>query len=36
MIFLCIGAAIVYGWEGDFRHFIYWTAAAIITASVTF
>lgn len=30
------GAAIIYLYAGDFRRAIYWTAAAVITASVTF
>jgi len=36
MIGLSIGAAIAYAVYGDARHTIYWTAAAILTASVTF
>jgi uncharacterized membrane protein len=35
-IVMCIGAAIVYGVEGDWRRVVYWTAAAVLTASVTF
>lgn len=36
MIALSIGAAVVYAWAGDVRRAIYWTAAAVLTASVTF
>lgn len=36
MIGLSVGAAIVYGISGDLRHTLYWSAAAVITASVTF
>lgn len=30
----CIGAAIFYGFGRDWRHMIYWAAAATITGSV--
>jgi len=30
----CISAA-VYGFYGDWRHAIYWTAAAVLTTSIT-
>ena len=33
---LDFAAAIVYLSKGDLRHCIYWTAAGILTASVTF
>lgn len=33
---LDLGAAILYGFEGDWRRSIYWTAAAVLTATVTF
>ena len=33
---LDIGAAVVYGFGGDWRHVIYWAAAATLTASITF
>jgi hypothetical protein len=36
LIILDIGAAIVWAFEGDWRRFIYWLAAAILTATVTF
>jgi hypothetical protein len=36
MIVLSAGAAISYAFDGDLRRVAYWTAAAIITASVTF
>ncbi|MDQ2084516.1 hypothetical protein RA307_30405 [Xanthobacteraceae bacterium Astr-EGSB] len=36
MIVLSVGAAAVYAWDTDWRRAIYWTAAAVLTASVTF
>lgn len=36
LIVLDLGAASIYLWCGDLRRTIYWTAAAILTASVTF
>jgi len=36
LIALDIGAAVVYGVEGDWRRTIYWTAAAVLTVVVTF
>lgn len=36
LIILDVVAAGVYGWGGDWRHCIYWAAAAVLTASVTF
>lgn len=36
LIILDICAGIIYGINGDFRRLIYWFAAAILTASVTF
>lgn len=36
LILLDIAAAGVYAAHGDWRRLIYWTAAAILTASVTF
>jgi hypothetical protein len=36
MITLSIGAAIVYAYDGDIRHSLYWAAAALITGTVTF
>ena len=36
LIVLDAAAAIVYLWHGDVRHFVYWTAAAVLTASVPF
>lgn len=35
-IVLSVGSAVVYAAAGDVRQAIYWTAAAVITASVTF
>ena len=35
-ILTALGASIVYFSKGDTRHGIYWAAAAIITAVVTF
>ena len=36
LIILDLGAAIVYGLEPDVRRCIYWIAAAVLTACVTF
>lgn len=36
MILLSISAAIIYLFDHDLRHVIYWMSAAILTASVTF
>jgi hypothetical protein len=36
MMLLSFGAAVVYAMSEDYRRAIYWTAAAVITASVTF
>jgi hypothetical protein len=37
ILMICdILAAFVYLYDGDVRHFIYWTAAATLTASITF
>ena len=36
LIALDIGAAGVYAFNGDWRHTIYWLAAATLTATVTF
>lgn len=36
MIVLSVGAALVYLSQGDIRRTVYWTAAAALTASVTF
>jgi hypothetical protein len=36
LILLDIGAAVVWAVEGDWRRFVYWLAAAILTATVTF
>lgn len=36
LIIIDIGAAVIYGWDGDWRRLIYWLAAAILTATVTF
>lgn len=36
MIVLSVGAAIVYAVQKDARHAIYWTASAVLIASVTF
>lgn len=35
LIILDVGAAIVYLAHGDIRRSIYWTAAAVLTATVT-
>jgi hypothetical protein len=36
MIVLDVGAAAVWAWDGDFRRSVYWLAAAVLTAAVTF
>ncbi len=36
MIAVSLGAAAVYAYGADYRRTIYWLAAAVITASVTF
>lgn len=36
LIALDLGAAIVYGAEGDWRKVVYWTAAAVLNVAVTF
>ena len=36
IILLDLGASIVYICQGDYRRFVYWLAAAIITISVTY
>jgi len=33
---VCAGAAVVYALAGDMRKAIYWSAAFVITATVTF
>ena len=36
LIVLDLGAAVVYGINGDWRKVVYWIAAAVLSASVTF
>jgi hypothetical protein len=36
LIILDIGAAIVYGCQLDWRRCVYWIAAAVLTAAITF
>lgn len=36
LIALDVAAALVYLVHGDLRHFVYWIAAATLTATVTF
>lgn len=36
LIALDVGAAVVYAFDGDVRRVVYWLAAAILTATVTF
>ncbi len=36
LIVLDVGAAIVYGATGDWKKVIYWVAAAVLNAAVTF
>ncbi|MCC8160098.1 MAG: hypothetical protein LIO53_02060 [Oscillospiraceae bacterium] len=33
---LDVGAGILYAWQGDVRKTIYWLAAAVLNAAVTF
>ena len=35
LVALDLGAAVVYGIEGDWRRAVYWTAAAVLTVVVT-
>lgn len=35
-IALAIGACVCYAWIGDYRRAVYWGAAAMLTASITF
>lgn len=36
LVTLDVAAAAVYLWHGDVRRFIYWIAAATLTATVTY
>lgn len=36
LIVIDVTSAIVYGWQGDYRRMVYWVAAAVLTASVTY
>jgi hypothetical protein len=36
LIVLDVAAAVVYGLEADLRRTVYWLAAAVLTAAVTF
>jgi hypothetical protein len=36
LIVLDIGAALIYLTQGDWKRFIYWIAAAVLTATVTY
>lgn len=36
LIVLDVGAAFVYGIDGDWRRAIYWLSAAVLTACVTY
>jgi hypothetical protein len=36
LITIDIGAAFVYAFNGDWKHFVYWLAAATLTITVTF
>lgn len=36
LIAVDVGAAVVCGLDGDVRRVVYWIAAAVLTASVTF
>ena len=33
---LAVGSSVVYGCKGDWRRMIYWLAASVLTASVTY
>ena len=36
LIALDVCASLVYLFAGDLRHFVYWTSAAVLTATVTY
>jgi hypothetical protein len=36
LIALDVGASVMYGFSGDWRKVIYWIAAAVLNAAVTF
>ena len=36
LILIDIGAAVVYGFNGDIQKAIYWIAAAVVSVTVTF
>ena len=36
LIVLDVCASLVYLSEGDLRHFVYWTSAAVLTTTVTY
>lgn len=36
LIILDFLAALRYGWAGDIRHALYWSAAGVLTATVTY
>lgn len=36
LIALDIGAAVMYGFDGDWRKVVYWLAAAVLNVTVTF
>lgn len=36
LIVLSLCASVVYAWNGDVRHAVYWFAAATLNAAVTF
>lgn len=36
LIILDVCASVPYAFKGDIRHFIYWIAAAVLTACVTY
>lgn len=36
LMLLDVGAAVMYGIQGDVRKVIYWVAAAVLNAAVTF
>jgi len=36
LILLSIGAALIYGSQGDYRRMLYWLAAAVLQGAITY
>lgn len=36
LMMLDVGAGVVYAFSGDYKKFVYWIAAAVLSATVTF